>query len=330
MQQKERTAYNPRAKGAAEKTNATLNPKIKKFCNDDLAAWKDLINFIPLAMKPFIVPSNGSKPFTVMFARKNYTFAAFDKIYIDDITPTTVKNWDKNHQTMHNLVFSTLLIKIEADNKWSQTFSYKRRIVVADLPVGSYVLLREQTLWSKWKTRATGFIQIKRKNRASVHITEATRSSHDSTRSHNLFQTRKPSIMIPKCWHTACLISAATKSTANFLYHRNLQLALHGSHEQTFCQPVASTITDAICSVHYVCRGQYWYTCRGEFGSIEERIEASDRGWQAGWSEQAEEDEITLAHLQSVSLNSSGKKAEYKERVTLMTKGDQQNELFPV
>lgn len=157
------SAYNPRANGAVERMNATIEKVLCKTVEGAMHTWPDYVPFIQLSCNAKTSTITGSTPFALMFGRRLNQFMKYGNALIQ---------WRTRQAILNDEIYPGISSKVgkqkkKMAEKWTQT----RKIVSDDHFIsGATVMMLDSTRKSTWNPIFEGPFTIIRKNKGGAYI----------------------------------------------------------------------------------------------------------------------------------------------------------------
>lgn len=139
------SAYNPRANGAVERTNATVPSVLNKDLEGAIHDWPDYIPFVQLSCKEKTSAITGATPFSLLFGRKLNAFEKYGPTRFASADALIV--WKNRSEELHATVYPSVNERMQAKKaKMKTSFSKKQTILPVDaFPPGAIVMMLDKT-----------------------------------------------------------------------------------------------------------------------------------------------------------------------------------------
>jgi hypothetical protein len=172
------TPYHPSANGVAERTVQTATRLIKKLLKGIKHNRDDLVQFVQYCINQKITERHQHRPFEVVFGRQANAFAD----YTDTVIPLSYMPSASEHEqiisyiqqrieTMQFQLFPDIANRgIQSGGIEARKFNKSHRIT--DIPIGSYVMVRDNTRKSKLEPANEGPFKIVSKTRRGAYALE--------------------------------------------------------------------------------------------------------------------------------------------------------------
>lgn len=166
------SAYNPRANGAAERTNATVETMLKKELNGAMHQWTDFIPYVQLAYNCKIAALTGSTPFSLMFGRSVNDFEKYGRTRTQARSEMSMELWKTRQQRLSEVIYPAVNEHVlTKKSKMQSDFIRTKNIISEDkFPCGAQVMMVDKTRESKWDPVYEGPFTVVRMNRGNAYI----------------------------------------------------------------------------------------------------------------------------------------------------------------
>jgi transposase InsO family protein len=170
------TPYHPRANGAAERTVQTATRLMKKLAQGAAKDWDTYLPFIQYCINQKISRRHQHAPFAVVFGRQANAFADFTDAPLPvDFAPGSVEHQEfiaevearANEMAQHLFPLVTARSKTTA-NAVKDKFDKEHKLV--DLPVDSFVMLRDEQRRNKSEPPNIGPFKIVNKTTGGAYV----------------------------------------------------------------------------------------------------------------------------------------------------------------
>lgn len=162
--------YNPRANGAVERVNGTIETMLLKELNGAMHQWDAFLPYVQLAYNNKIAALTGSTPFSLMFGRQLNEFKKHD----DGKTGGNINllRWKNSQKMVSEIIYPTVKKRVlNVKEKDARDFARSKRIIGTDaFPPGAKVMMYDSTKTSKWDARYEGPFTVVRKNRGGAYV----------------------------------------------------------------------------------------------------------------------------------------------------------------
>ena len=164
------TPYNPKANGAVERVNATVENMIMKEVRGAMHEWSDYLPYLQLAYNNKTAAMTSSTPFSLMFGRSLNAFEKYGKTKTGN--DMDIVMWKSRLETLTNHIYPAVNEKILTVKKKDQReFGKSHKIIEDDnFPPGAIVMQRDITRESKWDPRYEGPFMVLRRNRGGAYV----------------------------------------------------------------------------------------------------------------------------------------------------------------
>jgi transposase InsO family protein len=163
--------YNPRANGAAERTNGVFLNMMRKCLNGIPQDWVTWLPFVQFSINAYVTRSHGSTPFAVMFGRSLNNFVDFTEITNDQAPTESLRAWKARQDDLHKVIYPALAERHKnRQEKMQETFDGRKRTI--EFEPGDYVMVKDPTRASKWDPVYEGPCTVIRKTRGGSYILE--------------------------------------------------------------------------------------------------------------------------------------------------------------
>jgi len=172
------SAYHPRGNGLCERAVQTATRAIKKLLQGMKHKWDVFVPFVQYCINQKVVERHGERPFTVMFGRQANAFANFSDLPIPPGYFPTAASHEQDIATVRERI-KTMQLQLFPDvanksmamaAKHKKVFDGKHKMV--DLPINTFVMLRDNTRKSKMEPANEGPFKIRGKTRGGSYILE--------------------------------------------------------------------------------------------------------------------------------------------------------------
>ena len=159
--------YHPRANGLSDRFIQTALSILKKELYGNLKEWKNILPIIQLMMNDKISTIHNSAPFSIMFARKLNPFADYSKILAENANNSILLN--HRLKFIQKILYPTIESKMLASQaSMKKKFDENKSIV--DFPVGSLVMIRNNTKANKFEASYEGPYKVINRNRGGAYV----------------------------------------------------------------------------------------------------------------------------------------------------------------
>jgi len=164
------SAYNPRANGAVERMNATVENVLRKMVDGAMHVWPDYIPFVQLSCNAKTSSLTGATPFALMFGRGLNSFEEYGRS--TKKTGDSLVLWKKRQETLAKEVYPSVHERIDnSKKKMADSYAKNKHMVSEErfLP-GTQVMMHDATKKSKWDPVYEGPFSIVRKNKGGAYV----------------------------------------------------------------------------------------------------------------------------------------------------------------
>jgi transposase InsO family protein len=194
--------YHPRANGVAERAVQTATQTIKKLLDGAKHQWDAYVPFVQYCLNQKIAERHRLRPFSVMFGRQANGFA--------DFTDTAVPSGFESSEAEHEKIISTIQERIKIMKELlfpevarrstakaaKEAVKFNKKHKMADIPINSYVMVRDELRKSKLDPKNEGPYQVICRTRGGSYYLK----DHDGQ-------------MLPRRFPPSAIISLSTSPT---------------------------------------------------------------------------------------------------------------------
>ena len=159
--------YHPRANGLSERFIQTTLSILKKELFGNLQEWKSILPITQLMLNDKISTIHGSTPFAIMFARKVNPFHDYSNTKVEAVANSA--SFIQRLKFIQNILYPTIETKMLASQATSKKkFDESKNIV--DFPVGSLVMIKNNTKANKFEASYEGPYRVLSKNKGGAYV----------------------------------------------------------------------------------------------------------------------------------------------------------------
>ena len=169
VEQRNITAYHPKADGLVERKNREIGRALKKYMEGSTQNWQSWLPLIQFSLNSKILERTGTAPFILMFNRVSNDFEDYSKIQIKH-NLRAIEFLKKKSEEFKDVTLKTISEKSKNDKEKLRERLDGNMKIVEPLKIGTIVYALDATRSSKWDPVYEGPFTVVRQNTGGAYI----------------------------------------------------------------------------------------------------------------------------------------------------------------